>query len=54
MSDLLTISIRRRLEKGESIKGNEIRMLLAMIETLKARIADLETKLAKSEKEPVK
>lgn len=43
-TDLMTISIRRRLDKGEPIKSNEVRMLCAMIDQLKARIADLETK----------
>lgn len=43
-TDLLTINVRRRLDKGEQIKSNEVRMLCAMIDQLKAHIADLETK----------
>ena len=46
MSDLFTLSIRRRLDKGDKIGTNEIRALLAMVETLKHRVEELEAKAA--------
>jgi hypothetical protein len=45
-TDLLTISIRRKLDKGDKVGTNEIRMLLGMVDTLKNRVADLEKQLA--------
>jgi CO/xanthine dehydrogenase FAD-binding subunit len=53
-TDLLTISIRRKLDKGDKVGTNEVRMLLGMVDTLKNRVADLEKQLttAKQQAQP--
>ena len=39
-TDLLTITIRRKLDKNEKVGTNEIRALLATIAALKERLAE--------------
>jgi len=46
-TDLQVTSIRRRLDKGEQIKGNDVRYVLAVIDSLNSKIdaqkAEIET-----------